>query len=30
MKTGLFVGSFNPITKAHINIARNLYNKKVD
>ena len=29
MKTGLFVGSFNPITKAHINIARHLYNKKI-
>ena len=29
MKTGLFVGSFNPITKAHINIARHLINKKV-
>jgi len=29
MKVGLFVGSFNPITKAHINIARHLYNKKV-
>ena len=29
MKTGLFVGSFNPITKAHINIARHLVNKKI-
>ena len=29
MKIGLFVGSFNPITKAHINIARHLYNKKI-
>jgi len=29
MKTGLFVGSFNPITKAHINIARHLINKKI-
>ena len=29
MKTGLFVGSFNPITKAHLNIARHLVNKKV-
>jgi nicotinate-nucleotide adenylyltransferase len=29
MKVGLFVGSFNPITKAHINIARHIYNKKV-
>ena len=29
MKTGLFVGSFNPITKAHMNIARHLVNKKI-
>ena len=29
MKVGLFVGSFNPITKAHINIARHLVNKKI-
>ena len=29
MKVGLFVGSFNPITKAHLNIARHLYNKKI-
>ena len=29
MKVGLFVGSFNPITKAHINIARHLINKKI-
>ena len=29
MKTGLFVGSFNPITKAHLNIARHLVNKKI-
>ena len=29
MKTGLFVGSFNPITKAHVNIARHLVNKKI-
>ncbi len=29
MKVGLFVGSFNPITKAHLNIARHLVNKKV-
>ena len=29
MKTGLLVGSFNPITKAHLNIARHLVHKKI-
>ena len=29
MKIGLFVGSFNPITKAHTSIARHLINKKI-
>ncbi len=29
MKTGIFVGSFNPITKAHINAIRHIINKKI-
>ena len=29
MKTGVFVGSFNPITKAHINVIRHIINKKI-
>ena len=29
MKIGLFVGSFNPITKAHTNIARKIINNKI-
>ena len=29
MKTGIFVGSFNPPTKAHLEIAKLLYNEKL-
>ena len=29
MKTGLFVGSFNPPTKAHLDITKILYNQKI-
>ena len=29
MKNCLFVGSFNPITKSHLNISMDLLNKKI-
>ena len=29
MKTGIFVGSFNPPTKAHFDIAHYLYNNNI-
>ena len=29
MKTGIFIGSFNPPTKAHLEIAKLLYNEKL-